>query len=158
MAVALTLARRAAAAGEVPIGAIITDPTGQIIGEGWNQPESSHDPTAHAEMLAIRQACQHLGNWRLSDCTLYVTLEPCPMCAWAGIQARLGRVIFGAGNLIYGAAGGAVNLFQLIPAATQIEVLGGVCDQEASAMLDSFFAGRRDTPPPHGPGPCANTG
>lgn len=143
MAAALTLARRAAAAGEVPIGAVVTDAAGRILGEGWNQPESQHDPTAHAEMQAIRQACQTLQNWRLSDCTLYVTLEPCPMCAWASVQARVGRVVFGAGNVAYGAAGGAVNLFHLIPAAQRIEVLGGIGDQEASALLDGFFASRR---------------
>jgi tRNA(adenine34) deaminase len=143
MSAALALAQQAAAAGEVPIGAVIVDPTGRIIGQGWNQPESSHDPTAHAEILAIRQACQKLGNWRLSDCTLYVTLEPCPMCAWASIQARLAKVVFGAGNVTYGAAGGAVNLFRLTPAAQQIEILGGVGDGEATAMLDAFFADRR---------------
>ncbi|MBC7545753.1 MAG: nucleoside deaminase [Candidatus Sericytochromatia bacterium] len=143
MQAALTLAVKADAAGEIPIGAVVTDPTGRIIGEGWNQPESSYDPTAHAEMLAIRQACATLGNWRLTDCTLYVTLEPCPMCAWASIQARVGRVVFGAGNVTYGAAGGAVNLYQLTPAAHRIEVLGGIGDVAATALLDGFFAKRR---------------
>jgi tRNA(adenine34) deaminase len=143
MAAALTLARQAADAGEVPIGAVIVTADGTVIGSGWNRPERSHDPTAHAEMLAIREACQKLGNWRLSGCTLYVTLEPCPMCAWASIQARVGRIVFGAGNVAYGAAGGAVNLFTLTPAATQIEVLGGVGDEAASALLDRFFADRR---------------
>lgn len=147
MAEALALASEALSAGEVPIGAVIWDEEGRTIGRGWNQPERAHDPTAHAEILAIREATTALQNWRLSGCTLFVTLEPCPMCAWALIQARVARVVFGAGNPEYGAAGGATYLFDLTPAARQIEVLGGIADREATALLDAFFHQRRQGSP-----------
>lgn len=110
---AIELAKKAKELGECPVGAIVTDKEGNIIGEGYNRRETDNSPTAHAEILAIEAAAKHLGSWRLSDCTLYVTLEPCPMCAGAIINSRLKRVVYGAFDDKGGACTSVVNLFEL---------------------------------------------
>jgi tRNA(adenine34) deaminase len=149
--------REAAVAGqedEVPIGAIVVhhDAAGgddRIIGAAHNQREQLHDPTAHAEMLAITQAAEALGNWRLERCTLYVTLEPCPMCAGAIILARIPRVVFGATDP---KAGAVTTLYQLLDDARlnhRSEVIGGVLANECGQLLSQFFAGKRKRADPH---------
>jgi tRNA(adenine34) deaminase len=139
---ALELARQAEALGEVPVGAVVVK-DGEIVGRGFNAPISRHDPSAHAEMMALRDAAQRLGNYRLPGCELFVTLEPCAMCSGAIFHARIARVVFGARDLKTGAAGSALDLF----AATQInhhaEVEGGVLAAECGAVLSGFFAARR---------------
>ena len=140
---ALQLAKKSEGRGEVPVGAIIVYQN-EIIGKGWNQPILLHDPTAHAEMIAITQAAEALGDWRLADCTRYVTLEPCPMCAGAIVQARLPTVIFGAADP---KAGGCQSLY----AITNDErlnhrsiVIGGVLEHECGTILSEFFQMQRD--------------
>jgi tRNA(adenine34) deaminase len=143
MAQALSLAREAAACGEVPVGAVVVDPQGGIIGRGFNQPIIRHDPTAHAEILALRDAAQHLANYRLPGCTLYVTLEPCAMCAGAMLHARLARVIFGAADPKSGACGSVINLFEESRLNHHAEIQGGIGADECGALLSGFFAARR---------------
>ena len=143
MSEALQLARQAAAAGEVPVGAVVMR-DGEILGRGFNRRESLHSPLAHAEILAIEQAAGRLGAWRLLDCTLYVTLEPCPMCAGAVVNARIPRVVFGARDP---KAGAAESLFRLLDDERlnhRCEVLGGVLAEESSELLKSFFRQRRN--------------
>ena len=143
MRVALTLAAQAAARGEVPVGAIVVK-AGKVIGQGSNAPIATHDPCAHAEILALRQAAQHLGNYRLTGCAVYVTLEPCPMCAGAMLHARVAKVVYGAADAKTGAAGSVVDLFaqrQLNPHAA---VYGGVLGAETQAVLAGFFQARRN--------------
>lgn len=142
MGEALALARQAAQAGEVPVGAVVVR-DGAIVGRGCNAPIAAHDPTAHAEVLALRQAAATLGNYRLDGCTLYVTLEPCAMCAQAMLHARLGRVVYGAAEPKTGAAGSVLDLFGLPQLNHHTTVQGGVCAEEAGALLQAFFAGRR---------------
>jgi tRNA(adenine34) deaminase len=139
---ALELARQAAAAGEVPVGAIVVQ-GGRVIGHGYNRPISSHDPSAHAEIVALRDAAQRLGNYRLSGCELYVTLEPCAMCVGAIIHARLTRVIYGAPDPKTGACGGVTNLMAHTGLNHHTRAAGGVLAEEASAMLRGFFEARR---------------
>lgn len=139
---ALELAHMAGANGEVPVGAVVVH-EGQVVGRGWNQPIGRHDPTAHAEVMAMRDAGTRLGNYRLVDCTLYVTLEPCVMCAGAIMHARIGRVVFGAADPKTGACGSVVNLFSEARLNHHAEVTGGVLASECGAMLSSFFAARR---------------
>ena len=142
MRLALEQARRAFEADEVPIGAVIVHDD-RVIGEGYNQRETLGDPTAHAEMIAITQAAGALGSWRLLDCTLYVTLEPCPMCAGAVVQARLPRVIYGAADP---KAGACQTLFQITSDPRlnhRAAVLGGVLGDECGAILRDFFARQR---------------
>ncbi len=139
---AVALARQAAAAGEVPVGAVVVKDS-QMIGRGYNQPITRHDPTAHAEIMAMRDAAQHLGNYRLVDCDLFVTLEPCAMCAGAIMHARIARVVFGAVDPKTGACGSVVNLFSESRLNHHTEVLGGVLADESSTLLREFFAGRR---------------
>ena len=139
---ALRQARRAAAAEEVPVGAVIVW-AGRVIARAFNQVELLHDATAHAEMLALTQAQAAVGDWRLTDCTLFVTKEPCPMCAGAIVQARIGRVVFGAGDPKAGAAGGAMNLLQFPTLNHRCDLTGGVRATEARALLRGFFAGQR---------------
>ena len=127
MDAALALAREAAAAGEIPVGCIITDGAGNVIGRGRNRREEGADATAHAEIEAIREACRALGTWRLDGCTLYVTLEPCPMCAGAIINARIPVVVYGAPDPKAGSLGSLVNLFSL-PYNHHPEVVGGVME------------------------------
>lgn len=139
---ALELAHMAGANGEVPVGAVVVH-EGQVVGRGWNQPIGRHDPTAHAEVMAMRDAGKRLGNYRLVDCTLYVTLEPCVMCSGAIMHARIGRVVFGAADPKTGACGSVVNLFAEARLNHHAEVTGGVLALECGAMLSSFFAARR---------------
>lgn len=142
MAQALDQAQRAADAGEVPVGAVVVQGD-QIVGRGWNRNIDTHDPSAHAEISAMREAGKTLGNHRLVDCTLYVTLEPCVMCAGAMIHARLKRVVFGATDPKTGAAGGKFNLLR-DPAHNHLPVVEGGCRAEASSsLLKGFFRSRR---------------
>jgi tRNA(adenine34) deaminase len=140
---ALTLARRAEAEGEVPVGALLVM-EGRIIGEGWNRPIGSHDPSAHAEIIALRQAGQQQGNYRLPGSTLYVTLEPCVMCVGAIIHARVERVIYGASDPKAGAAG---SRFDLLPSDQRFNhkthCQSGLLAEECSQLLRSFFRARR---------------
>ena len=141
---ALDLARAASAAGEVPIGAIVVhDPTGRVIGRGFNRRLLDHDPTAHAEILAMREAGQSLDHWRLLDCTLYVTLEPCPMCAGAIVNARLPRLVYGCDDP---KAGAVRTLYQLCEDPRlnhRVEVTGGVLAEECAEVLREFFRAQR---------------
>lgn len=143
MALALEQARLAGAAGEVPVGAVVVR-HGAVVGVGYNRPVARHDPTAHAELEALRAAAAVLGNYRLEGCELFVTLEPCPMCAGAMLHARLARVVFGASDPKTGAAGSVVDLFTNQQLNHQTQVAGGVRDAECSALLRSFFANRRE--------------
>ena len=139
---ALALAKQAAAAGEVPVGAVIVKDN-EIIGRGYNQPISRHDPSAHAEVMALRDAAQHLGNYRLTNCDLYVTLEPCCMCVGAIMHARIARVFFGAADPKTGACGSVVNLFAETRLNHHAEVSGGLLAEESAQLLSEFFARRR---------------
>ena len=135
---AVLLAEEAAAAGEVPVGCIITDTEGQIIGRGRNRTEQLHDACAHAELEAIREACTTKGDWRLSGCTIYITLEPCPMCTGAIINARIPTVVFGAKDEVTGSCGSVINLF-MERYGHEPKIVGGICESECSALLKSFF-------------------
>lgn len=142
MGEALRQARRAYEAEEVPIGAVVVR-QGKIIARAWNQVETLKDATAHAEMLAITQAENAMGDWRLTDCDLYVTKEPCPMCAGAIVHARLRRVIFGCGDPKGGAAGGWINLLQSTPLNHHCELSSDVRGEECAGLLKAFFIERR---------------
>lgn len=142
---ALELARIAAEAGEVPVGAIVVK-KGEVIGRGSNAPISTSDPTAHAEIRAMRDAAQYLSNYRLVDCTLYVTLEPCVMCTGAIQHARIARVVYGASDPKTGACGSVVNLMAEPKLNHHAEISGGVLAQECGATLSTFFAARRKKP------------
>jgi tRNA(adenine34) deaminase len=142
MGEALRQARKAYAAEEVPVGAVIVR-EGTIIARAWNQVELLKDATAHAEMLAITQAEAEVGDWRLTDCDLYVTKEPCPMCAGAIVHARLRRVIFGCGDAKGGAAGGLINLLQMPGLNHRSEITPGVLADDCAAILKDFFSARR---------------
>ena len=144
MQLALQEARQAALAGEVPVGAVVVK-DGQVIATGRNAPVADHDPTAHAEIVALRAAAKVLGNYRLDGCELFVTLEPCAMCSGAMLHARLARVVYGAPDAKTGAAGSVVNLFAQAPLNHQTEVTGGVLADACAAELQTFFAARRDT-------------
>ncbi len=144
MGEALRLARKAFAAEEVPVGAVIVR-EGTIIARAWNQVELLKDATAHAEMLAITQAEAEVGDWRLTDCDLYVTKEPCPMCAGALVHARLRRVIFGCGDARGGAAGGLINILQMPELNHHCEITSGVLADECRGILKEFFAMRRES-------------
>jgi tRNA(adenine34) deaminase len=139
---ALELARRAQGEGEVPVGAVVVLDE-KIVGEGWNRPISGADPTAHAEMQAMRAAAAKLRNYRLLGATLYVTLEPCAMCVGAMFHARIRRVVFGAADTKTGAAGSTVNLFDERRLNHHALVEGGVLAAECGALLSAFFASRR---------------
>ena len=142
MGQALDLAREAGALGEVPVGAgVVLD--GAVVGRGFNRPIGGSDPTAHAEIVALRDAAAQLANYRLPGCTLYVTLEPCAMCAGAIMHARVGRVVYGARDPKTGAAGSVVNLFGEARLNHHTEVIGGVREAECGALLSGFFAARR---------------
>jgi len=144
MGEALRLARKAYELDEVPVGAVVVR-NGRILARAYNQVELLKDATAHAEMIAITQAEQAVENWRLTDCTLYVTKEPCPMCAGAIVHARVKRVVFGAGDPKAGAAGGAMNLLQFPTLNHQCEITQGTRLAEAQDLLRSFFAEKRIT-------------
>jgi tRNA(adenine34) deaminase len=142
MRLALDLANRAGEEGEVPVGAVMVKDS-QLVGEGWNRVIGLNDPSAHAEILALREAGQRLGNYRLPGCSLYVTLEPCAMCAGAMLHARLERVYFGAGDPKTGALGGTFDLFADYPHNHRIETQGGLLEIECSSQLKEFFRARR---------------
>ena len=139
---ALALAQQAEAAGEVPVGAVVVK-DGEIIGRGYNAPISSHDPSAHAEIAALRDAARHAGNYRLTGCELYVTLEPCVMCVGAMFHARIARVIYGARDPKTGAAGSVFNLFTETRLNHHARIEGGVLAEECGKVLSDFFAKRR---------------
>jgi tRNA(adenine34) deaminase len=144
MQMAVELARQAEAIGEVPIGCVVVhDPTGRVVGRGFNRRQTDHDPTAHAEILALREAGATLGHWRLLDCTLYVTLEPCPMCAGAMVNARLPRLVYGCDDP---KAGAVKTLFQLCQDARlnhRVQVEAGVMAKECAELLRGFFKAQR---------------
>jgi len=140
---ALELARQAEAEGEVPVGAVLVKED-QVLGESWNAPIGEHDPTAHAEIRALRNAATRLGNYRLLDTTLYVTLEPCVMCAGAIIHARVKRVVFGAADPKTGAAGSVFDILNSELHNHRVEITSGVLEAECSAMLKEFFQARRN--------------
>ena len=142
MRLALQEARTAAEAGEVPVGCVITGPDGGVIGRGRNMREETGDASAHAEVLAIRQACRTLGTWRLEGCVMYVTLEPCPMCAGAVVNSRIPTVVFGAKDAAAGSCGSVINLFEE-RYGHRPAVYGGVLEAECSALLTDFFKGIR---------------
>jgi tRNA(adenine34) deaminase len=144
MRLALAEAQRAMQAGEVPVGAVIVQGD-QVLAVGGNAPIGRHDPSAHAEMLALRAAGLALGNYRLEDTVLYVTLEPCLMCAAAIVHARVRRVVFGAFDPRAGAAGGMIDAFALKGLNHRVDVFGGVLEQECAAMLSDFFSATRST-------------
>ena len=143
MQLALELAAQAAATGEVPVGALVVK-DGEIIGRGYNAPISQSDPSAHAEMQAMREAAKTLGNYRLVDCTLYVTLEPCAMCAGAIQHARIARLVFGASDPKTGACGSVIDLMQEKRLNHHCVVQGNIMAQECGQMLSDFFAARRN--------------
>lgn len=140
---ALVLAGEAAAEGDVPVGAVVLGPDGRVLGEGRNLRERTGDPTAHAEVVALRRAADALGSWHLADCTLVVTLEPCVMCAGAVLQARVPRVVFGSWDDKAGAAGSMYDVLRDRRLPYRVEVVGGVAEEEASALLRAFFEDRR---------------
>jgi tRNA(adenine34) deaminase len=142
MALALAEARKAWTRGEVPVGAVVVK-DGEVVATGYNQPIGRHDPTAHAEIMALRAAADRLGNYRLPGCELYVTLEPCAMCSGAMMHARLARVVYAAGDPKTGVCGSVLDLFALEQLNHHTAVLGGVLADEAGAMLKGFFAERR---------------
>ena len=142
MRVALELAKKAEGLGEIPVGAVVVK-NGEIIGRGFNAPISRHDPSAHAEMMALRDAAQRLANYRLVDCELFVTLEPCLMCAGAIMHARIARVVYGASDPKTGVCGSVVDVFAERRLNHHTEVTGGVLAEECGAMLSKFFALRR---------------
>lgn len=143
MRLALEQARHAGDLNEVPVGAVVVRDD-QLVAVGFNQPVALHDPTAHAEIVALRAAAAALGNYRLPGCELYVTLEPCAMCAGAMLHARLKRVVFGASDPKTGASGSVIDLFTQDQLNHQTELLGGVLAEECGALLKQFFAQRRD--------------
>lgn len=146
MRLALAEAKRARDREEVPVGAVVVS-AGKVLGRGYNRPISRKDPTAHAEMVAIRRACHRAGNYRLTDCDLYVTLEPCPMCASALVHARVARVVYGAADPKGGACG---SVFDLLPSDARFnhatEVTGGVLGEACGERLRAFFRERRGQP------------
>jgi tRNA(adenine34) deaminase len=143
MRVALDEARVALGSGDVPIGAVVLDPAGAVIGRGHNVRERDGDPTGHAELVAVREAAAALGGWRLTGCTLVVTLEPCTMCAGAIVLSRLDRLVFGAYDAKAGAVGSLWDVVRDRRLNHRPEVLGGVLSEECTALLDDFFAHQR---------------
>jgi len=142
MAEAIALAEEAMARSEVPVGCLIVDGSGQIVGRGRNRREADGSAIAHAEILAIEEACRTLGDWRLAACRLYVTLEPCPMCAGAIINARIGKVFYGAKDPTLGAAGSVINLF-LERFGHEPELTGGILEAPCGALMTDFFKSLR---------------
>ena len=143
MQAALSLARVAADKGDVPVGAIVVNESGEILGTGKNLREQSNDPTAHAEVIAIRQAAEKVGSWRLDDLTIIVTLEPCAMCAGAIAQSRIKRLVFGAWDEKAGAVGSVMDVIRDPRALTKIEVITGIMEEECSEVLRDFFNTKR---------------
>jgi len=143
MQAALSLAKVAANKGDVPVGAIVVNEAGEILGTGQNLREQSNDPTAHAEIIAIRQAAEKIGSWRLDDLTLVVTLEPCAMCAGAILQSRIKRLVFGAWDEKAGAVGSVLDVIRDPRAVTKVEVISGIMEKECSEVLSDFFNSKR---------------
>jgi len=143
MEAALLEAKKSYQLGEVPVGAVIVK-EGQIIGRGFNQKESTNDATAHAEIIAIKEACKTLGSWRLDDCSMYVTLEPCPMCAGAILEARIKRVYIGAESDKSGAAGTVVDILNNNYLGSKTEVYFGIMEEECKTLLKDFFENLRE--------------
>jgi tRNA(adenine34) deaminase len=153
---ALDLARRGAERGEVPVGALVVDAQGRILGEGFNHPIGAHDPTAHAEILALRRAATTIGNYRLPGTTMYVTLEPCLMCCGALVHARVGRLVYGAREPKSGAVGSAFDVLANPRLNHSVHVTGGVLADVSTTLLQTFFSGRREVrrmDPAQGRGP-----
>jgi tRNA(adenine34) deaminase len=140
---ALALANQAATFNDVPVGALVVNDQGEIIGVGENLREKNNDPTAHAEIVAIKNAAQKIGNWRLDDLTMVVTLEPCAMCAGAIVQTRMKRLVFGAFDEKAGAVGSVWDVVRDTRALTKIEVISGVLEKECAQVLTKFFKGKR---------------
>ncbi|MFP4458572.1 MAG: tRNA adenosine(34) deaminase TadA [Candidatus Zixiibacteriota bacterium] len=140
--IAIEEAEKANQKGEVPVGAVIVH-DGDVIAVGYNLTETNHDPTAHAEIVAIRRACQKLESWRLFDASIYVTLEPCPMCIGAIINAKISRLVFGAYDDRYGAAVSKINMPELFPEYGRLQVIGGLLKEDCQRLLERFFAIRR---------------
>ncbi|MBQ8818528.1 MAG: tRNA adenosine(34) deaminase TadA [Clostridia bacterium] len=138
---ALELAKTAASLGEVPVGAVVVR-DGEIIGKGYNLRENKKSASAHAEIIAIEQACNALGSWRLSGCTLYVTMEPCPMCAGAIVNSRIDRVVYGCKDVVAGCCGSVIN-FNAYPFNHSFTIESGVCETQATELLKGFFAEKR---------------
>lgn len=143
MNIALELAKKAGESGEVPVGAVIVDKNGDIVAKAYNLRETQKNAVAHAELIAIENACDILGGWRLSGCTLYVTLEPCPMCAGAIVNSRIDRVVFGAYDMQAGCCGSVAN-FNSYPFNHSFEILGGVMEDECREVLTAFFNKKRN--------------
>jgi len=143
MALALECARRAGDAGEVPIGAVLVDEDGAVLASAGNAPIALHDPGGHAELLVLREAGKKLGNYRLPGTSLYVTLEPCPMCAGALVHARIARVVFGAEDPRAGACGSVFDIVRSTALNHRVEVVGGVSADASATLLKDFFAARR---------------
>ena len=143
MQAAISLAKVAADNGDVPVGAIVVNEAGEILGTGQNLREQSNDPTAHAEVIAIRQAAEKIGSWRLDDLTIVVTLEPCAMCAGAIAQSRIKRLVFGAWDEKAGAVGSVMDVIRDPRALTKVEVVSGVLQHESSELLNKFFKVKR---------------
>jgi len=143
MQAALSLAKVAADKGDVPVGAIVVNEAGEILGTGQNLREQSNDPTSHAEIIAIRQAAEKIGGWRLDDLTLVVTLEPCAMCAGAILQSRIKRLVFGAWDKKAGAVGSVLDLIRDPRALTKVEVISAIMEKECSEVLSNFFNAKR---------------
>ena len=140
---ALTLADRAADAGDVPVGALVVDHSGEVVGEGWNRREVDQDPTAHAEIVALRAAADRVGSWRLEGFTMVVTMEPCPMCAGASMLARIERVVLGAWDPKLGACGSVWDVVRDRRSTHRAEVVGGVLEDECGEVVRRFFATHR---------------
>jgi tRNA(adenine34) deaminase len=139
----ISLAREVKSSGDVPVGALIVNEAGEILSSGKNEREKDNDPTAHAEILAIRRAGEKLGSWRLDDLTLVVTLEPCVMCAGAILQSRLKRLVFGAFDQKAGAVGSSLDVIRDVRALSKVEVVSGVLEKECAKLLTDFFATKR---------------
>ena len=142
MSAALELAALAAAEGEVPVGCVVVSPDGEIIGTGRNRREGGHDATAHAEIEAIREACRYTGSWRLDGCSLYVTLEPCPMCAGAIINSRISKLFYAAREERTGSCGSVINLF-MEPYGHEPQIIGGILEEDSTSLLRGFFKSLR---------------
>ena len=151
MGQALALAREAAAEGEVPVGAVVVGEDGTVLRVGHNQREQDADPTAHAEVLALREAGARRGTWNLQGCTLVVTVEPCTMCAAAAVAARVSRVVFGVWEPKTGACGSVRDVVRDVRSNHQVEVVPGVCGAEAAELMEQFFLSRREALSPKSP-------
>jgi tRNA(adenine34) deaminase len=140
---AISVAQEVKSSGDVPVGALIINEAGEILSSGKNEREKDNDPTAHAEIVAIRKASEKIGNWRLDDLTLIVTLEPCVMCAGAILQSRLKRLVFGAFDQKAGAVGSSLDVIRDVRALSKVEVVSGVLEKECAKLLTDFFATKR---------------